>query len=284
MEKYFIANWKMNNSFQELEDWLDEFYENCNNITTNNNLPTIVLCPPSTLLDQLDSELVDDGYEFLSYVAKENNRSNNDFTAEEIIQYVYKSRPIKIGAQDCHYQEKGSYTSNISAKMLKDVNCEFVILGHSERRVLQSETNQIVSLKAENVLKNNMIPIICIGEELKLRQENTYLDFIGKQLIESLPSQINNDQMIIVAYEPVWAIGSGQSATVEQISEVVKYIHKIISNLQPSLKFYITYGGSVDSNNAEQISAIENLSGLLVGRASLDAGEFLKIVQLSINN
>jgi triosephosphate isomerase len=283
MEKYFIANWKMNNSFQELENWLEDFYENCNNISENNNLPTLIMCPPNILLDQLDSELVEDGFEFLDYVAKQEHKSPDNFSAEEIIKYIYQSRPIKIGAQDCHYQLSGSFTGNISVKMLKDVNCEFVLVGHSERRALNAETNQIISLKASIALDNKITPIICIGENKEQREQGNYLDFILQQLVESLPNQVEEDQKIIIAYEPIWAIGTGKTAAVAQIEEVIKAIRNKLFQLQPKLSFAVLYGGSVDSSNSQSIMQINGIDGLLVGKASLDAIEFLNIVQSALN-
>jgi len=283
MEKYFIANWKMNNSFQELENWLEDFYENCNNIGEDNNLPTLIICPPNTLLDQLDSELVEDGFEFLEYVAKQENKSADDFSAEDVIKYVYQSRPIKIGAQDCHYQLSGSFTGSISVKMLKDVNCEFVLVGHSERRALSSETNRVVSLKASIALDHKITPIICIGENNQQREKGDYLDFILQQMVESLPNQVLEDQKIIVAYEPIWAIGTGKTASVAQIQEVIEAIRNKLLELQPQLSFAVLYGGSVDSVNSQNIMKINGIDGLLVGKASLDAIEFLKIVQSGLN-
>lgn len=283
MEKYFIANWKMNNSFQELENWLEDFYENCNNISENNNLPTLIMCPPNILLDQLDSELVEDGFEFLDYVAKQENKSPDTFSAEEVIKYIYQSRPIKIGAQDCHYQLSGSFTGNISVKMLKDVNCEFVLVGHSERRALSSETNQIVSLKASSALDYKITPIVCIGENAQQREKGDYLDFILQQMVESLPNQIEEEQKIIIAYEPIWAIGTGKTASVAQIEEVIKAIRNKLFQLQPKLSFAVLYGGSVDSSNSQNIMQINGIDGLLIGKASLDAIEFLNIVQSALN-
>ncbi len=283
MEKYFIANWKMNNSFQELENWLEDFYENCNNIGENNELPVLIMCPPNTLLDQLDSELVEDGFEFLEYVAKQEHKSPDDFSAEDVIKYVYQSRPIKIGAQDCHYQLSGSFTGNISVKMLKDVNCEFVLVGHSERRALSSETNQVVSLKASVALDHKITPIICIGENLQQREQGGYLDFILQQMFESLPNQVLEDQKIIIAYEPIWAIGTGKTASTLQIQEVIEAIRNKLTELQPQLSFAVLYGGSVDSTNSQNIMQIQGIDGLLVGKASLDAIEFLKIVQSGLN-
>jgi triosephosphate isomerase len=283
MEKYFIANWKMNNSFQELENWLEDFYENCNNIAESSDAITLIMCPPNTLLDHLDSELVEDGFEFLEYVAKQEHKSPDSFSAEEIIKYVYQSRPIKIGAQDCHYQLSGSFTGNTSIKMLKDVNCEFVLVGHSERRALNAETNQVVSLKSSIALEHKITPIICLGENKEQREQGNYLAFILQQLVESLPNQIEEDQKIIIAYEPIWAIGTGNVAVIEQIQEVVDTIKSKLIQLQPQLSFAVLYGGSVDSNNSQKIMQIKGLDGLLIGKASLDAVEFLKIVQSGLN-
>jgi triosephosphate isomerase len=283
MEKYFIANWKMNNSFQELENWLEDFYENCNNISENKEPPTLIMCPPNTLLDQLDSELVEDGFEFLEYVAQQEHRSSKDFSTDEIIKYVYQSRPIKIGAQDCHYQLNGSFTGNISVKMLKDVNCEFVLVGHSERRALNAETNQIISLKASIALDHKITPIICIGENKEQREQGDYPDFILQQLVESLPNQVGEDQTIIIAYEPIWAIGTGNTATIQQIQEVIDAIRNKLQQLQPQLSFAVLYGGSVDSASSQNIMQIKGIDGLLIGKASLDAIEFLKIVESGLN-
>ena len=276
--KIIVANWKMNHGFEEVDEWIEAFYKVYSKNLTSEKLVEIVLCPPSVLLDYIDSELIEDGFHFLEYVAEKQGRTAEDFEAEEISKYIYEARPLKLGAQDCGFEESGQFTGDISVKLLLEVNCEYVIVGHSERRKYHYETNEIVAKKALIASKNNIIPIICVGESKEIRDQNKHFEFVKEQLIKSVPL-VKSDK-IIVAYEPIWAIGTGQTAQISQIEEMVKFIYQIYENEIKELveEFSVIYGGSVNSENSSQILNIKGVEGLLVGKASLNVEEFAKIL------
>jgi len=276
--KIIVANWKMNHGFEEVDEWIEAFYKVYSKNLTSEKLVEIVLCPPSVLLDYIDSELIEDGFHFLEYVADKQGRTAEDFGVEEISKYIYEARPLKLGAQDCGFEESGQFTGDISVKLLREVNCEYVILGHSERRKYYYETNEIVAKKALVASKNNIIPIICIGESKEIRDQNKHFEFVKEQLIKSVPL-VKTDK-IIIAYEPIWAIGTGETAQISQIEEMVKFIYEVYKNEVAQFvgEFLVIYGGSVNSENSSQILNIKGVEGLLVGKASLNVEEFAKIL------
>lgn len=276
--KIIAANWKMNHAFDEADAWLDIFFKNFS--TQYDQLKNIemILCPPSFIIDYLDSELMNDGFEQLEEVMKSEQKKFEDFSTEELNEIVLKDRPIKLGGQDCHHEESGSFTGDISASMLKKIGCEYVILGHSERRAGHFETNEIVAKKIRTALSQNLTPIICVGESKETRDAGKHLQFVYQQIMQSIPSDVSFEKLII-AYEPIWSIGTGVTPTSEQISEMAKLIKKIFAEKLSTLskEFFMLYGGSVSAQNSKEILAIEGVSGLLVGKASLDAEEFIKI-------
>jgi len=276
--KIIVANWKMNNGFDEVDDWLEGFYKTYSSNLKNDKLLEVVICPQNILLDYIDSELIEDGFHFLEYVGEKQGRVVEDFEIDEISKYVYESRPLKIGAQDCGFEDSGQYTGDVSAKLLKEVNCEYVILGHSERRKYYQETNQTVLQKALMASQYGITPIICVGESAELRAQNQHFDFIREQIIQSIP--LVKSKRIVIAYEPIWAIGTGNNASDQQIMEMVEFIRKIYHEqvAQFTEEFYVIYGGSVNSSNSAQILQIQGVDGLLVGKASLDIEEFSKIL------
>ena len=276
--KIIIANWKMNHGFEEVDEWIDAFYKVYSKNLASEKLVEVVLCPPSVLLDYIDSELIEDGLHFLEYIADKQGRNADEFKVEEIAKYVYDSRPLKLGAQDCGCEESGQFTGDISVKLLREVNCEYVILGHSERRKYYYETSEIVAKKALVAAKNDITPIICVGESKEIRDQNNHFEFVKEQMIKSIPLMQNNS--LIIAYEPIWAIGTGDTAKVEQIAEMVNFIRQVYENniAQFVKEFFIVYGGSVNSQNSMEILNIEGVDGLLVGKASLDIEEFTKIL------
>jgi triosephosphate isomerase (TIM) len=174
------------------------------------------------------------------------------------ISLVQQFYPL-VGAQDCHEQDQGAFTGNVSAAMLKDLGCLYVILGHSERRQYHQESNQLIKKKAENALKNGVIPIVCVGESLECRQSQQAIPMVLAQLAESLPLT----EEILIAYEPIWAIGTGLTATAHEIAEM----HQAIAAVYPNVS--ILYGGSVTADNAAEIMSIPHVDGVLVGGASL---------------
>ncbi|MBQ6012197.1 MAG: triose-phosphate isomerase [Alphaproteobacteria bacterium] len=177
---------------------------------------------------------------------------------------------ISIGAQDVSNHDNGAYTGDISATMLKDAGAQYVIVGHSERRLYHFETNEIVREKATIAIKNNIIPIICVGETMEEKNAGHTIAVIKKMLLESIP----DNGEFIVAYEPRWAIGSGLTPTESEIITAVKTVFDALPNPMP-----ILYGGSVNANNAQRIVSIPYVDGLLIGGASLKSETFLPIIK-----
>ena len=203
------------------------------------------------------------------------------------INNLSERRKFILGAQDCSEFSNGAYTGYISAEMIKDLNCEMVIVGHSERRLLANETSLMVNRKCLNALLNGLMPIICVGETIKDREDNNYLNTIEDQLNKSIPKECINSKnfknKITIAYEPVWAIGTGKVASIENINEVHNFIKSHLNKLSSLLmETSIIYGGSVKPNNASEILNIKNVSGVLVGGASLNYDDFLDIALCSI--
>jgi triosephosphate isomerase len=277
--KIIVANWKMNNGFDEVDDWIEGFYKAYSDNLKNEKFIDVVLCPPFVLLDYVDTQLIEDGFHFLEFIANKEGRTVEDFEVEEISKYVYDARPLKIGAQDCGFEDEGQFTGDVSAKLLQEVNCEYVIIGHSERRKNQQETNEIIAKKALSAFKNKITPIICVGESKEIRDQEQHFDFVKEQIIKSIP--LVKTQRIVIAYEPIWAIGTGETAQISQIEEMVKFIRQVYENevAQFAEEFFLIYGGSVNSTNSGEILNIKGLDGLLVGKASLDIEEFAKILK-----
>ena len=189
---------------------------------------------------------------------------------------------IKIGAQNMHWKEKGAYTGEISGQMLKSIGVEYVIIGHSERRQYFAETDETVNLKVKSALENNLKPIICVGETLEQREHGETEKIIESQIKLAL-KDLRKEQIraIIIAYEPVWAIGTGKTATPEEANNVIKYIRKQIKELyneEIAENIIIQYGGSVKASNAEELFNMSDIDGALVGGASLNFKEFSEIV------
>lgn len=176
---------------------------------------------------------------------------------------------LKLGAQDCSSHENGSYTGEISASMLKESGCAYVILGHSEARIHRQETDELVCQKMERALEAGLTPIVCIGEMRDAYEGGKTQEVLKKQLEKSLP---DTPQEIIIAYEPVWAIGTGLVPSLEYIQETHRFIQQRTGH-----KYPVLYGGSVNSKNASEILSISEVGGVLVGGASLQAEEFGKI-------
>jgi triosephosphate isomerase len=183
---------------------------------------------------------------------------------------------IFLGAQTVNEQDKGALTGEVSASMLADLNCKFVIIGHNERRRIQHESDLQVAQKFVAVQRAGMIPILCVGESLDDREQGRHLETISRQL-DAVFSFTGKDVFAnsVLAYEPVWAVGTGKTATPDQAAEVHRYIRSQLGVLADDVK--ILYGGSVKAHNAEQLFALSDIDGALLGGASLDANEFLAI-------
>lgn len=190
---------------------------------------------------------------------------------------------VKIGAQNCHQNESGAFTGEISAKMIKSVGCEYVIIGHSERRQYFAESDELLAAKTSAALKNNLIPIFCIGETLDERNNGSYFDVIKTQLTGGVFG-LNAEEFskVVLAYEPVWAIGTGLTATSEQAQEVHAYIRKEIAakyGEELAENTTILYGGSCNPKNAAELFAQKDIDGGLIGGASLKSRDFVDIVK-----
>ena len=189
---------------------------------------------------------------------------------------------IKVGAQNMHYEEKGAYTGEISPSMLSSIKVEYVIIGHSERRQYFNETDETVNKKVKAAFENNLKPIVCVGETLKQREENKTEEIITNQTALALEGLTDNQvENTIIAYEPIWAIGTGKTATAEDANNSIKAIRNKISQIygqNVADRVIIQYGGSVKSTNCKELFNMSDIDGGLVGGASLDPEEFAKIV------
>ena len=189
---------------------------------------------------------------------------------------------IKIGAQNMHFEEKGAYTGEVSAKMLKSINVEYVIIGHSERRQYFNETDETVNKKLKATFENGLKPIVCVGETLEQRETGKTTEIITKQTELALEG-LTEEQVAntIIAYEPIWAIGTGKTATSDDANNSIKEIRNKICQIYGQTvasRVIIQYGGSVKSSNAKELFEMSDIDGGLVGGASLKADEFSKIV------
>jgi triosephosphate isomerase len=250
MKSYaFIGNWKMNKTRAETKILAKELKA----IFKNYKSALIAIAPPFT-------SLIDAGKEI-------------------------KNSNIKLCAQNCHWKESGAWTGEISPIMLKELNVEFVILGHSERRQYFGETDEGVNMRARAAVEHGLVPVVCVGESREQRENNETLNIIKRQVTQSLKDlSLRNSEQMILAYEPVWAIGTGLVAKPEQIEEVHRFIRALLINIfgEVGKKIKILYGGSVKPENINSFISIEDVNGALVGGASLNAKEFFSIAK-SIN-
>ena len=205
------------------------------------------------------------------------------FTALNTVHRCLSGSPIKLAAQNCHWESQGAYTGEISPAMLNELGCAYIIVGHSERRQLFHESDAMIARKLKSVLSQGMRAILCVGETLDARQSKNTVLVIRRQLRIALKGLEKPDiAHIEIAYEPVWAIGTGQNATPKQISQVHRQIRKFLTNwFGPSAgkQARILYGGSVKPENVESLVTIHEIGGLLVGGASLQSETFLPIVR-----
>lgn len=249
MRKTVIAgNWKMNNDLKGSEKLIVDL----KNILQGEKIKCdVIICPSFTSLSEA-SKLV-------------------------------SGSVIKLGAQNMYFEESGAYTGEVSASMLKSAGCEYVILGHSERRTIFGESDEVINKKIKKALSAGLKPIFCVGELLEERENGTTNDVIKRQLLKGLEG-ISVDEMknIIVAYEPVWAIGTGKTASPAQAQEVHEFIRDLIEinfSLETANDITIQYGGSVKPDNAEELLSQNDIDGALVGGACLKADSFLGIIK-----
>lgn len=246
MRKKIIAgNWKMNNDISQSADLIKSLTSIVSSKETG-----VVICPPYTSLDAA--------------------------------RHLIHGTTMRLGAQDVSLYDSGAYTGEISVAMLKSVGCEYVIVGHSERRQYHGETNEIINRKAKKVLSGGLIPIICVGETLQEREQGITERIVTGQVNGVLEGISASDvARSIVAYEPVWAIGTGKTATKEQAEEVHKLIRSIIEKMyskETADNVVIQYGGSVKPENAKELLSQPNIDGALVGGACLKAESFNAII------
>lgn len=239
--KLAAGNWKMNGTTAALSE-LEAMIPAANTQSTD-----VLICPPATLVSRASD--------------------------------VTSGSAIAIGGQDCHANASGAHTGDISGAMLADAGATYVITGHSERRVDHGETDAIVAAKSTAAYDNDLIAVICLGESLDQREAGDTLTVIGTQLAGSTPDAATAANTVI-AYEPVWAIGTGKVPTIEQITEVHDFIRtELVTRFgEDANGMRILYGGSVKPSNATEIFAVENVDGALVGGASLKAADFNAII------
>ena len=246
MRKPIIAgNWKMHKTIAEAVEFVNEIKGKVNNTDVE-----AVICAPFTLLKDLKE--------------------------------ATKGTPIKIGAQNMHYADNGAFTGEISAPMLKELDIDYVVLGHSERRQYFNETNETVNKKVLKALEAGIDPILCIGETLEEREADKTKDVCKVQTEKALENVTAEDmKKVVIAYEPIWAIGTGKTATAEQANDVIAYVREVVKGLhgeEISEEVRIQYGGSVKPSNVSEIMNQTDIDGALVGGASLQPADFTELV------
>lgn len=241
--KLIAGNWKMNG----VGAAVDEAQEVAAALRSEAAAARVAICPPATLIHRLAQAL--------------------------------EGSAVAVGAQDCHMEAAGAYTGDIGAEMLHDAGARLVILGHSERRSAYREDDGLIAAKVEAALRAGLEPIVCVGETLEQRRAGLHLDVVRDQLAGSLPDSLAG-QCFAVAYEPVWAIGTGLTPSLEEIAEMHAEVRRVLhTRFAEAGRAPILYGGSVKAANAAQILAVPEVGGALVGGASLTASDFLPIVR-----
>jgi triosephosphate isomerase len=189
---------------------------------------------------------------------------------------------IRLGAQNMHWEEKGAFTGEVSPLMLKEIGVEYVVIGHSERRQYFAETDETVNRKVKSALSHGLKPIVCVGETLSQREDGKAFDVVREQTKKALDDVLKNDVTnVVIAYEPIWAIGTGKTATSKDANDVIKVIRETIASIydiNTANEVRIQYGGSVKPDNAKELMSESDIDGALVGGASLKAQDFAKIV------
>lgn len=202
----------------------------------------------------------------------------------ESVAKICAGSEVSVGAQDCSAQESGAFTGEVSAAILADVGARYVIIGHSERRQYHGENDSLVAHKAQAAFKNGLMAIVCVGETLAEREGGKAYDTVAEQILHSLPQEATAHNLVI-AYEPVWAIGTGKTATPEDAEAMHSFIReKLKSRFADYGKMRILYGGSMKPDNAESLLAMPNIDGGLIGGASLVADQFLAIAKVALKD
>lgn len=248
MRKPIIAgNWKMNKTLSEAKSFIEEVK---NTVPSKDSIETVV-CSPALFLEKL----VD----------------------------LTKDSDVAIGAQNMHFEESGAFTGEISPKALEDIGVNYVILGHSERREMFNETDESVNKKTLAAFKYNLVPIVCCGETLEQRENGETMELVGSQIKAALKGLTEEQaKATVIAYEPIWAIGTGKSSTSADANEVCAYIRKVVSeefSTDVANAIRIQYGGSVKPENIKEYMAQPDIDGALVGGASLEPQSFLQLLE-----
>jgi triosephosphate isomerase len=253
MRKSFVAgNWKMNTDVHSGIKLTEGIVAGCEGVAGNN--VDVAVCPPFVYLQQVGKAL--------------------------------QSSHVALGSQDIYFEQKGAFTGEISAAMLKDVGCTYAICGHSERRHVIGETDELINKKVHAAILGGLLPILCVGELLEERKANKTTEVVTRQMKKGLAG-LTPEKMsaVTIAYEPVWAIGTGLTATPQQAQEVHALIRKLLAQMYDRKiagEIRIQYGGSVKADNAGELMAQEDVDGLLVGGASLKADDFVAIVKAAV--
>ncbi|MCF7799588.1 triose-phosphate isomerase [Candidatus Babeliales bacterium] len=247
----FVANWKMNFNINQEFNFATHNYDDLIKLSEDSNT-TIILCPSFLSLYDLNK--------------------------------IFKETKINIGAQDCSPHSKGPYTGQISAESLSFTECKYCIIGHSERREFNKEIDAEIAKKFMQLINHKISPILCIGEKLQEYKENKTLDILKYQL-EKIFNVINTEIIsqnlpIIIAYEPIWAIGSGSTASIDYLENIFTWLKIQIENLEKKINCKLLYGGSISPDNAKSLKSVKLIDGFLIGKSSLDFQEFKKIVEL----
>lgn len=250
MRKRIVAgNWKMNKTFEEADELLFELAEGFSELELEN--VEVVICPPALYLEMSTDVGLENGF--------------------------------SVGAQNCSYEDSGAYTGEISASMLKSLEVDYCLVGHSERRKYFNETHAELAQKVDQLLENDISPIFCCGELLEEREANKHFEVVKTQLADSL-FHLNAEEIanVVVAYEPVWAIGTGKTASSDQAQEMHAYIRSILAEkygAELADEMTILYGGSCNAKNAQELFAQEDVDGGLIGGASLKSADFISIAK-----
>lgn len=249
MRKRIVAgNWKMNNNFEEADELLFQLAESITDLELENE--EVIICPPALYLEMSTDVGLENGF--------------------------------SVGAQNCSAQDNGAYTGEISASMLNSLEIGFCIVGHSERRKYFKETHQELARKVDQLLDNDISPIFCCGELLEEREAEKHFDIVKAQIADSL-FHLNAEELenVVVAYEPVWAIGTGVTASTEQAQEMHAFIRSLLAEkygIEIAEEISILYGGSCNAKNAKELFSQKDVDGGLIGGASLKAEDFFTII------
>ena len=244
-KKVLVGNWKMFKTTKEAKAFADEF-----KLLFTDSEHEVGFCCPFTQIASLKEK--------------------------------FEGTQVKVGAQNMHYEKEGAYTGEISADMLNELKVDYCIIGHSERRQYFNETDETVNLKLKTAFNNDIQPILCVGEHLEQRDDGKEFDVVKDQIKDDLTDlTADNVSRLIIAYEPIWAIGTGRTASPDQAEEMCRFIRTTVEDIygkDVAEKVRIQYGGSVKPANASQLMNQPNIDGALVGGASLKPEDFIKIV------